>query len=112
MWIHEGQAQWLRDNGYDVDNMAPEEIIAVAHSRRNEWRGSEEYAELKATHDAEVAEAKEAKAAERAEAKAAKEEAKASKKAPATKKAAPKGRKKASRKSAEEDESQEEDPFE
>lgn len=119
MHIHEAMVEWLESNGYLTGDESTAEVVAVAFAKRNEWRKSEEYAEVKeeyaSTREAEK-EAKAAARAERAAAKAAAEEddeeeapkPKKGKKAAASK-AAPAKAKKAKRKSKSAD--TDDDPF-
>lgn len=88
MWKHEAMVSWLNEQeGVDLDTLSAAEIIAYAFARRVEWRKSDTYRNLVASHATEAEAAREAKAAERAEAAAAR---KAAKEAEAAEKAAAK----------------------
>jgi hypothetical protein len=87
--VHEGQVEYLRGEGVDVDNLSPAELIAAAYATRNEWRRTDAYRTVKAASTTEKAAEREAAKAARAEAVAAKKaERDAAKAAKAAEKAA------------------------
>lgn len=88
MYLHEALAGYIEAT-YDVElnSLTAPEIIAWAFAKRNEWRATDAYGDLKEAHAEEAAAAK----AERAAARAAKPKAeKAAKATKTTKKAAAK----------------------
>lgn len=87
-WVHEGQVDWIySEYGVDLNDRKAYDaagIACVLYATRVAWRKSQEYADLKAAHEAEVEDARaeaeaerERVAKERAAAKAAKEKEKA-----------------------------------
>jgi hypothetical protein len=87
MYLHEGLVEYINET-YDInlDELTAAEIVAWAFAKRNEWRKTDGYAELKAEHAAE--EPEEAPPVKKAAAKKAPaKKAAAAKKAPAVKKA-------------------------
>lgn len=81
MWVHEGFVEWAKDQGVDLTKKSPAEVIAWFAARRNAYRKTEFYRDLKSGQAAN----REAERAARAAAAAAKKAAAPAKKAAAKK---------------------------